>query len=339
MNLYLLTLISFVLLVISILRDKRSLWNPIFLIVSIVTTYLSIGTFVYHQNWYFLHSLFLGSTYLIIPFFILVSGLFLIYNGFVLLKKEGKSLANHLSLLLGVAIIIFLLLTFLCFYLLPPMEYQWLTILFICAFFTFFVLGSLFIGFLTYSILYHFMPKRKDYDFIIIHGAGLLGGKEVTPLLQKRIDKAIEAFHSAEKPEVQIIASGGQGPDELLSEAQAIANYLDSIDFPMDRVILEEKSTTTYENLLFSKQIGEEKVTNPSFLFVTNDYHVLRTSLYAKKLGLVGEGLGCKTASYYIPSAFIREYVAFLTKLKFPLLILFSLFFIGILISLAKLLR
>ncbi|WP_349308129.1 YdcF family protein [Streptococcus suis] len=56
----------------------------------------------------------------------------------------------------------------------------------------------------------------------------------------------VEAFHLAEKSDVKLIASGGQGPDELISEAQAITDYLESIDFPVDRLIWEDKSTTTF---------------------------------------------------------------------------------------------
>lgn len=167
------------------------------------------------------------------------------------------------------------------------------------------------------------MPKRKDYDFIIIHGAGLLNGRTVTPLLKKRIDKAVEAYHLASKDSVYLIPSGGQGADEQVSEAQAIASYLENIGFPMERVLLEEQSRTTYENLLFSKAIGQARIDKPRFLFVTNDYHVLQTSLYARRAGLVGDGLGCSTASYYIPSAFIREYIAFLTKIKWFLIIIY----------------
>lgn len=59
----------------------------------------------------------------------------------------------------------------------------------------------------------------------------------------------------------------------------------------MERVLLEEQSRTTYENLLFSKAIGQARIDKPRFLFVTNDYHVLRTSLYARRAGLVGDGL------------------------------------------------
>lgn len=207
MFLYGLTLVSLLALVISVIRDRRSLWNPIFLIASLNTLYISFGKFVYENNWLDLHYFFLGSTYLVISFLVLVGGLFLIYNGFILLQKEGKSLANYLSLLqgVGVAILLFLGLVVVCTYLLPPMEYQWLTLIFILAFVSF----------------------------------------------------AVEAFHLAEKSDVKLIASGGQGPDELISEAQAIADYLESIDFPVDRLIWEDKSTTTYENLLFPNNLDK----------------------------------------------------------------------------------
>ena len=52
--------------------------------------------------------------------------------------------------------------------------------------------------------------------------------------------------------------------------------------------------------------MGEKLVASPRFLFVTNDYHVFRTSTYARRIGMKGDGLGCHTAAYYIPSAFIR---------------------------------
>ena len=123
---------------------------------------------------------------------------------------------------------------------------------------------------------------------------------------------------------VKLIASGGQGGDEKISEAQAICNYiLEETDVSMESILLEDKSRTTYENLLFSKEVGEQFVENPCFLFVTNDYHVFRTSTYARKLNMKGDGLGCRTAGYYIPSAFIREYVGPLcqNEMAFPCLL------------------
>ncbi|WP_406715568.1 hypothetical protein QEU96_05925 [Trueperella pyogenes] len=80
--------------------------------------------------------------------------------------------------------------------------------------------------------------------------------------------------------------------------------------------------------------MADSGLENPRFLFVTNNYHVLRTSFYARKLGLLGEGLGAKTARYYIPTAFMREYVAILVKLKWIIIGLFGLFAAFIFLSL-----
>jgi len=183
--------------------------------------------------------------------------------------------------------------------------------------YSYIIFGFAFVGFMMYSFVYLWVPKKQKYDFIIIHGAGLLDGERVTPLLKKRIDKAVQAFHQSKNPYIRLIASGGQGSDEKISEAQAMYNYLvENTDVPKEAILLEDKSTTTYENLLFSKELGEQLVENPRFLFVTNDYHVFRTSTYARQIGMQGDGLGCSTASYYIPSAFIREYVAMCVKMK-----------------------
>ena len=192
-----------------------------------------------------------------------------------------------------------------------------------------FVIVTAFSAFLLYSFIYIAAPKKKIYDFIILHGAGLRDGEYVTPLIKQRIDKAIDAYINSRNPDIKIIASGGQGSDEKISEAKAMANYIASnTEVPMSRVLLEEKSTTTYENLLFSKEIGEELVDKPKFLFVTNNYHVYRTSAYARKIKMDGDGLGCRTAGYYIPSAFIREFIAACVKIKWAFVVLYAVLFI-----------
>ena len=265
-----------------------------------------------------------------------MSGIFLIYNGVILLKREGRSKANYLSTLFGIVILVFFpLISFRLgnrnelFY-----THHFLNILFVLIVYSYFIFGFAFVGFMLYSILYLFIPKKKHYDFIIIHGAGLLGGEKVTPLLKRRIDKAVEAYHKSKNSNIKIIASGGQGGDEKISEAQAITNYLlEETDVPQDAIILEDQSRTTYENLLFSKELGEKLVAKPQFLFVTNDYHVFRTSTYARKLKMKGDGLGCRTAGYYIPSAFIREYVALCVKMKWLFLAFYVLLSVLILIA------
>ncbi len=108
-----------------------------------------------------------------------------------------------------------------------------------------------------------------------------------------------------------------------------MANYIESsTTVPIDSVLLEVKSTTTYENLLFSKALGEEFVDNPKFLFVSNNYHVYRTSAYARKIKMDGDGLECRTAGYYIPYAFIREFIAACVKIKWAFVALYTILFV-----------
>ena len=322
--------------IVSFWKDNRSLWNPVLFLLSLILSYISLSHLFYKNGYENIQLAFYVVAFVLLPFLIFLSGIFLIYNGVILLKREGRSKANYLSTLFGIVILVFFpLISFRLgnrnelFY-----TYHFLNILFVLIVYSYFIFGFAFVGFMLYSILYLFIPKKKHYDFIIIHGAGLLGGEKVTPLLKRRIDKAVEAYHNSKNPHIKIIASGGQGGDEKISEAQAITNYLlEETDVPQDGIILEDQSRTTYENLLFSKELGEKLVAKPQFLFVTNDYHVFRTSTYARKLKMKGDGLGCRTAGYYIPSAFIREYVALCVKMKWLFLAFYVLLLALILIA------
>ena len=316
MVLYGVTIFVLVALLFSMWKDNRSLWNPALLVIEVFFLYLSIANLFFSFGYENAHFVMIAG-FLLIPLLIILSGVFLIINGFILLKKEGFSKANLLSPIMGVVILLFFVFMWIRVGFVTTDYNHWINIPVIFIIYTYIIFGFAFVGFMMYSCVYLWLPKKQHYDFIIIHGAGLLDGERVTPLLKKRIDKAVQAFHQSKNPHIRLIASGGQGSDEKISEAQAMYNYLvEHTDVPKEAIILEEKSTTTYENLLFSKEIGEQLVENPRFLFVTNDYHVFRTSTYARQIGMQGDGLGCSTASYYIPSAFIREYVAMCVKMK-----------------------
>lgn len=335
--LYIITGIVIVAFIFSMLRDNRSMWNPALLIIGVFFSYLSLVQLFYTSGDENVYMITLAAGFLGVPFLVFLSGIFLIYNGFVLLKLEGKSKVNYLSLGMGILIIAFYIMIFVRAYGTDNyIFYQnpWLNIFFIFVIYSYIIFGFAFAGFLLYSLLYNFIPKGKNYDFIIIHGAGLLNGERVTPLLKRRIDKAVEAFKKSRNSNIKLIASGGQGADEKISEARAIFNYLmEETDVPGEAVLMEDQSKTTYQNLLFSKKLGESLVENPRFLFVTNDYHVFRTSTYAKKIGIRGDGLGCSTASYYLPSAFIREYVALCVKMKWMFAGFYALLIIAVAFS------
>ena len=322
--------------IVSFLKDNRSLWNPVLFLLSLISSYIYLSYLFYKNGYENVQLAFYVFAFIILPLLIFLSSIFLIYNGVILLKREGRSKANYLSLGLGCVILFFFVIMAIRVSDTKGLFYtnHLVNIIFFFLIYSYLIFGFAFAGFLLYSILYLFIPKKKHYDFIIIHGAGLLNGEKVTPLLKSRIDKAVEAYRQSSNPNVKLIASGGQGGDEKISEAQAICNYLlEETDVPREAILLEEDSTTTYENLLFSKEMGEKLVASPRFLFVTNDYHVFRTSTYARRIGMKGDGLGCRTAAYYIPSAFIREYIALCVKMRWLFIAFYTLLILALIFS------
>ena len=141
------------------------------------------------------------------------------------------------------------------------------------------------------------------------------------PLLAGRIEVAL-AFYRAQKEKTgqapKLICSGGQGQDELCPEAVAMAAYIQDLGIPDGDVLLEKESKTTFENLVFAKKIMDELSEGRAYacLFATSDYHLLRTGMYAKQIGLRAEGIGARTARYYLPNALIREFVAYVVMHK-----------------------
>lgn len=234
--------------------------------------------------------------------------LFLFINGIIVILREGFSFSHSLSLILS--LIMFTLPIGLVLFIISNMHNGRINIL-LCALTLIFYFMISFGGYFCYSLVYSIIPRRLKCNYIIIHGAGLLPDGTMTPLLKRRVDKALAIYYKCKK-KPKIVVSGGKGSDEKISEAEAMANYLFSKGIARNQVILEKKSTNTYENLKFSKEILDE-IENHGYykcIFVTNNYHVLRTAFYARKLNLHAKGVGCHTAGYYLPSAFIREYLA-----------------------------
>ena len=122
---------------------------------------------------------------------------------------------------------------------------------------------------------------RENLDYIIVLGAGLRGKNPTNPL-RARIDRAGKYIQN--NPETVLIASGGQGKDEEISEAQCIRDYLiDHYDVDESRIILEEKSRDTEENLKYCLDIiGDDSA---SVGIVTNGFHELRSMTIAEHTG------------------------------------------------------
>ena len=170
--------------------------------------------------------------------------------------------------------------------------------------------------FVVSSLLNRIPNPFKTYDYIIVLGSGLIGGR-VPPLLANRINKGIKLFHryqSASHP-VKIIFTGGQGKDELLPEAEAMAKYALERGMREEDIIIDNKSVNTYENLLFSKRLIEEDAAGKQdsekyqVITVTNNFHVFRALLWARKVKLKSDGAGAKTKLYFWLNALIREFI------------------------------
>ena len=152
-----------------------------------------------------------------------------------------------------------------------------------------------------------------DKDFIIILGAKVLRDGTLSQALKGRVDKAIGfAKEQKEKSNKNVIfvPSGGQGRDELISEAEAMKDYLVQNGINSEDIIIENESTNTLQNMRFSKQKINEINKDGKILFTTNDYHVFRSGIIANNEGIECEGLGSKTKWYFYTNALIREFFA-----------------------------
>ncbi|AMP20136.1 hypothetical protein AZF37_02170 [endosymbiont 'TC1' of Trimyema compressum] len=153
------------------------------------------------------------------------------------------------------------------------------------------------------------VPSYKA-EAVIVLGAGLNGAKPSLQL-QKRLNKAIE-FNQENKNAIMVV-SGGQGADELISEAEAMKIYLVEKGLPEDRIIMESQSKSTYENFVFSKEILDKKYNGNSYntIFITNDFHVLRASIIADRSGFKNiEGIGSDSFTQSILNDYLREGLA-----------------------------
>ena len=147
---------------------------------------------------------------------------------------------------------------------------------------------------------------QDEADYLIVLGAQVRGTVP-SLVLSYRIDKAAE--YMLEHPEVTAIVSGGQGADEGISEALAMQNGLIERGIEKERILLEDQSTSTKENLEFSKQFLD--IEKSKVLVVTSDFHVMRAVGIAKKAGYQNvEGLAAKSVWYLIPSNYVREFMA-----------------------------
>ncbi|KHF38916.1 YdcF family protein [Halalkalibacter okhensis] len=172
-----------------------------------------------------------------------------------------------------------------------------------------FIILLIYVCFLHVQILrYCSVEMDEEIDYVIILGASVKG-TEPSLSLQYRIDAA--AQYLLQNIEAVVIASGGQGPGEDISEAMAIKTELMRKGIDESRIYLEDESTSTVENISLAKAYLPELAGKG--LVVTNSYHIFRAIQIAKDNELDVSGLPAKTPRAVLVQSYVREYLA-LTK-------------------------
>ena len=248
----------------------------------------------------------------LLPIAFVLSVLVTISN-IMLVKKEGMNLRNLLGVFLGM---------FFCFSTVFPyilndilqnatwidvhneqgiatyiQEFIEVTIYTIVTYIECVLIGTIILGFKSSK-----NKPKYDKDCIIILGCQIRKDGNLTNLLKGRVDRAIE-FAKMQKQntnkDIIFVPSGGKGNDEVVSEAIAMKNYLLKQGVKEENILIEDKSTNTFENIKYSNNLIKEKIDNAKMVFSTTNYHVFRAGCIATQQNLNIEGIGAKTKSYF----------------------------------------
>lgn len=294
-------------------REPRTLWSGVSFFFMMIC--LSISLFFIlseYSRWLAAHDVVIG---ILILLFVLAIGCMLMFpaalivmffiEGIKVIKHEGVKPSNLLSMLFSILLYVYLsvwpMIGNLRKNTLSTMLYV------IISFSAVYVLSLMAMYSLSAILNLIHLKKNRNADYIVVLGSGIIG-KKVTPLLAARIERGMELLYS--NPNAVLIMSGGQGPGEDIPESVAMAAYAVGKGVDAERIIMEQKSVSTEENLLFSRKLIDKEA--PKIVIVTTDYHVFRALILAKQQGLKCVGFGAKTKWYFTLNALIREFVGYL---------------------------
>lgn len=307
-------LILFGIFIGIMLYEPRTLWSGIAFFWTMVWMVVFLFCTLYrYSEWLASHDGIIG---MLILLFILAMGCIIVFpavlivmffvEGIKVIRHEGLKMSNLLSMLFSVLLFVYLAVW-------PAAgslgKNKLSTALYIIISFSAVYILSLMAVYSLSAVLnlIHF-KRSRNADYIIVLGSGI-AGKKVTPLLAARIEKGIELMHY--NPKAVLIMSGGQGPGEEIPESEAMAAYAKDKGVDTEKIILERKSVSTEENLLFSKELMDKE--KPKIIIVTTAYHVLRALVLAKQQEIKCIGFGAKTKWYFTLNAFIREFAGYLS--------------------------
>ena len=296
-----------VLFAAGVLRDRRSFANAVLLGLALALLALGLAERLAREDDRAARLVLLALFALValVPFLVAA---YLVVNGVTMVRRESLRPANLLSLAVGVGI-----LAVIGFRVATPLTGSGelvlsATIVMLLFGYVSFQCAS----FVLYAFLYGHLSVPRRADFVVVLGSGLIGGGQVPPLLASRLDRGQAVYQAlaARGRDPVLIVSGGKGSDEQVSEADAMAGYLAACGFPADRIVREDQSVSTEQNLAYSQAIMDRLRPGGTCVIVTSNYHVFRAAMIARRIGVRGQVTGARTARYYWPSATLREFGA-----------------------------
>lgn len=297
--------------VLSVLRDPRRLRNGVLALLAVLS---ACGAVVSTRSP--VAQAVVGVAAIPVALLAIVGyvslALFLLVNGVIVMRREGRSPALMLPLCAGCGMVVVAALTVWAIVWGGRRPGIIPAVLGLCAVGVLTYFGFVFLSFVVYGMLYRLRTRSPGADVVLVLGSRIIDGR-VPPLLAARLDRGIEVYRRREAeglPLPVLICCGGQGADESCAEAHAMAGYLREKGIAEACVLEEDRSTTTWENLEFGSRIAAEVSPGASLLVATNDYHTFRTALLTRQLGLSARVVAARTARYYVPAAFLREFIA-----------------------------
>lgn len=222
-----------------------------------------------------------------------------------LLRRRGESIAYR-----GLQLVAIILLV------LPVITLGWQTKLIQLLWLS---VGYFAIGLAAYvvgSLLLLSYPRQRQVQYLIVLGSGIRADGQLTATLRRRVQRAAKIYHGDKTQ--YLVVSGGQGSDEPISEAQAMASALLKLNVPHNAIILEAHATSTRENLQFS--LAQLPAT-ATVGMLTNDFHLLRAALYGRRLRRPFSYYGATTPLTYLLRGALRDYLALLVMTRWAQLV------------------
>ena len=150
-------------------------------------------------------------------------------------------------------------------------------------------------------------PAPKDTPVTVVVLGAQIRGDRPSLMLSHRLDAAAKYLKA--HPDAPCVVSGGQGEDEAYTEAHIMSKYLQEKGIDAARIYEEDASTSTMENMLFSKALIQKEQLPQTVVVATQEFHQYRAARYAERAALQPVGtVTCSTPWYLFLCYWVREF-------------------------------